>query len=186
MALSSLTGKEVRVSFPESQLVKLSEVVDLLGGDEMPVGGIFVGVAGGLEGGILIVLPVEGVLLFHDRMHGRPAGTSSSIDEVDMSAISEFGNILSASFINAISNGTKLSVKSASPEIIVDMCEAVIDSVLARFNQPGERILITEAVIYSDEDEQAACHLLMFLEPESLKVLTATLVDDLDGPSQQG
>ena len=66
------------------------------------------------------------------------------------------------------------------------MCEAVIDSVLARFNQPGERILITEAVIYNAEDEHAACHLLMFLQPESLKILTAALMDDLDGPLQEG
>jgi hypothetical protein len=55
------------------------------------------------------------------------------------------------------------------------MCQAVLDSVLARFNRPGERLLFTEAVLFLDDSQQVACHLLLFLEPDSLRRLLALL-----------
>ena len=141
--------------------------------------GLYVGIEGDLEGGIMMVLAAESVLRLHERLHRVEPASCFSIDQVDMSGISELGNILSASFINAMSDGTKLNVKSATPESSVDMCQPVIDSVLARFNQPGERILLTKALIYSDGIEDVVCHLLMFLQPESLRELMTVLVSNL-------
>lgn len=180
MALSQLTDREIRVSFPESQILRLAEIAEFLGGEEKQVGGVYVGIGGNLDGGILMVLPVESILDFHDRLYRRTPGTCTSIEGVDMSGISELGNILAASFLNAISDGTGLRVKSETPEISVDMCQPVIDSVLARFNQPGDRILLTKTLIYSKDKEEVMCHLLMFLEPESLRRLIKTLVDNLN------
>ena len=62
----------------------------------------------------------------------------------------------------------------------MDMCQAVIDSVLARFNQPGDQLLLTETVLFLDESQQVACHLLLFLEPESLARLLDLLARDGD------
>ena len=39
---------------------------------------------------------------------------------------------------------------------------------LARFNQPGDRILLTDAILYGDGMENVVCHQVLFLEPESL------------------
>ncbi len=177
MALSRMTGQEIRVSFPESRLVSLAVIAEILGGEEQPIGGIYVGLGGELIGGTLIVLPAWNLLRFHDFLYHKPAGTCASLEEVDLSGISELGNILSASFINSISDQTGLSIKSDTPEISVDMCLAVIDSVLSRFNQPGEQLLLTKALVFDSDSEEVTCHLLMFLELESftklLDVLTA-------------
>ena len=180
MALCQFTEQEIRVSFPESQIVQLREIADFLGGEEEPVGGIYVGIAGSLEGGILMVMPVENMLRFHDYLYRQAPGTCSSLEEADMSGISELGNLLSAAFIDAISDETGIRVNSDTPEISVDMCQPVIDSVLAGFNQPGERILFTKALIYCDESPEVVCHLLMFLEPGSLKKLLASPQDNLE------
>ena len=123
-----------------------------------------------------MVLPAANLMSFHDLLYHRTLGTCTSLEEVDLSGISELGNVLSASFINATSDETKLEIKSETPEIGIDMCLSVIDSVLARFNQPGDRLLLTKAVIFSGETEQVVCHFLMFLEPESLRKLLNTLV----------
>ena len=175
MAVSQMSGREVRVSFPETRVARLAEVPDSLGGAEPPVCGIFVGIAGQLSGGILMVLPERNLLLFHELLHRLPAGACASLAEVDMSAIAELGNLVAASFLNAIADETRLSLKMQSPELSVDMCQAVIDSVLARFNHPGETLLLTEAVLFLDDSRQAACHLLLFLEPASLSRLLELL-----------
>ena len=81
-------------------------------------------------------------------LHGQPAGTTTELSAVDMSGLSEMGNILACCFINAFADADGLVASAEVPEISVDMCLPVIDSVLARFNQPGDKILLTEAVIY--------------------------------------
>ena len=104
-------------------------------------------------------------------MYHREAGSCISLEDVDLSGISELGNILSASFINAISDETQRRIKSEPAEISVDMCQSVIDSVLARFNLPGERVLLTKALLFSSGTEEVVCHLLMFMEPDSLNAM---------------
>jgi chemotaxis protein histidine kinase CheA len=175
ISLSQLMGQEIRVSFPESRLVPLRDVAELMGGEEITVGGIYVGVCGDITGGVLLVFPEKNLLSIDDMLHGRPVGTSTDLADVDLSGLSELGNILACCFIDAFADADKLVVNAEVPEISVDMCLPVIDSVLARFNQPGDRILLTEAVIYGGTTENVVCHQLLFLEPDSLRRLMDTL-----------
>lgn len=180
MSLSQFTGREIRVSFPESRLIPISDVAETMGGEEASVGGIYIEVQGDLRGGILLVLPFDNLLEMEDLVHGRQVGTTRELASVDLSAMCEMGNILAASFINTMADSTNLMVAPGVPEISVDMCLPVIDSVLAHFNQPGDEILITEAIIYGSGSENVVCHLVLFLEPDSLK----KLMDALEaGPS---
>jgi two-component system chemotaxis sensor kinase CheA len=179
LAMSKLTGREIRVSFPESVMVSLSEVADMLGGEERPVGGIYVGLTGDLTGAIMLVIPEEQLTTCNDLLHHYPGGEPNEAGRVDCSALSEMGNILAASFVNALADETGMAIKADVPEMSIDMCLAVIDSVLALFNQPGDLILLTTAQIFYSSNEELVCHLLMFLEPESLKDLLQVLARGL-------
>lgn len=175
ISLSQFTGKEIRVSFPESRMVALKDVAELLGGEESTVGGIYVGVSGELIGGILLVIPESNLLKIDDMLHGRPVGTARQVSEVDVSAMSELGNILACCFINAIADSDNIAANAEVPEMSIDMCLSVIDSVLARFNQPGDSLLLTEASIYGGGMDDVVCHQLLFMEPDSLRRLMDTL-----------
>jgi two-component system, chemotaxis family, sensor kinase CheA len=178
LSLSQFTGQEIRVSFPESRLVPIKDVADQLGGEENAVGGIYVGVKGDLTGGLLLVLPEANLLSMDDLLHGRPEGTTRDPSGLDISALSEMGNILACCFINAMADSDRLNVTADVPEISIDMCLSVVDSVLARFNQPGDKILLTEAVIYGKGLEDVVCHQILFLEPDSLLRLMDALARD--------
>ncbi len=175
LALSQLTGQEMRVSFPEARLVPLGDVAEQLGGEECPVGGLYMGLSARLSGAVLVIMPKPKLLLLHDLLYRREAGSCRDLGEVDWSGISELGNILSAAFLNALGNATGLVLKAEAPEITVDMCLPVIDSVLARFNQPGEQILMTDAVITSGRSQEVVCHLLLVFELDSLALLKQVL-----------
>jgi chemotaxis protein CheY-P-specific phosphatase CheC/chemotaxis signal transduction protein/two-component sensor histidine kinase len=175
VSLTELTEAEIRVSFPESRLVPLGEVSELLGGPESPVGGVYVGVAGDLEAGILLVVPLAHLLALDDLLHRRPEGTAGCIEDTDTSALSEAANLIAAAFVNAMAAAAKLRLGMLVPEISVDMCEAVIDSVLARFDRAGERVLLTQAEIAWGSRSPMGCELLVFLAPASLERLVAAL-----------
>ncbi len=175
VSLTELTGAEIRVSFPESRLVPLGEVSELLGGAESAVGGVYVGVSGDLEAGILLVVPLAHLLALDDLLHRRPEGTAGCIEDTDSSALSEAANLIAAAFVNAMAAAAKLRLGMLVPEISVDMCEAVIDSVLARFDRAGDRVLLTQAEIAWGSRSPMGCELLVFLEPASLERLVAAL-----------
>lgn len=173
MALSQISGKEVRVAFPDSSIVKIAEVAELLGGDELPVAGIYIGVVGELSGGILIVIPSEQVVETERLLLGPNAAQSG-----DLSVIAEFGNMLSASFINAIADEVEMRLQIEPPELTQDMCLPVIDSVVARFNGAGDDILLTKATVFFGEEDEVGCSLLLFLEPDSLRHLLSLLTSE--------
>ncbi|HET6486275.1 MAG TPA: chemotaxis protein CheW [Spirochaetia bacterium] len=175
ISVSTMTGRDVQVSFPESRAVPLADVGEMLGGEEAAVAGLYVGLNGELDGGILMVIPQETLPALDDLLHKRPVGTCGSLEDVDLSAISELGNILSAAFLNAMSDGTRLSIRHEPPEIGLDMCLSVIDSVLARFAQPGDELLLTTAELASEGVEKLTCRLVLFLEPASLRKLVGAL-----------
>ncbi|MFI5369643.1 MAG: hypothetical protein ACHQ1F_11605, partial [Spirochaetia bacterium] len=114
-------------------------------------------------------------LKIDDMLHGRPVGTATQVSDVDISAMSELGNILSCCFINAIADSENIAANAEVPEMSIDMCLPVIDSVVARFNQPGDSLLLTEASIYGGGMDDVVCHQLLFMEPDSLRRLMEAL-----------
>jgi chemotaxis protein CheY-P-specific phosphatase CheC/chemotaxis signal transduction protein len=172
-SLSELLSREFRVSFPETKLIPLGEVACALGGEELAVCGVFVGIAGDILGGALLLLPQDTALGFSDMLLGRAPGSTSQLGEEEISALRETGNILAASFTASIADETSLDVRLKVPEARVDMCVAVVDSVLAGFSQPGAHALLVEADVFYADREQVVCNLLIVLERESMERLLA-------------
>jgi chemotaxis protein histidine kinase CheA len=175
LSLSELTGSEIRVSFPESRLAPLGDISGGLGGAESVVGGVYVGVTGDLDAGILLVVPRAPLFALDDLLHRRPAGTTERIEDADLSALGEAANLVAAAFVNAMAAAAGLRLGMLVPEITVDMCQAVLDSVLARFDRAGDRVLLTQAVIQWGAETPMGCDLLVLLEPASLERLVAAL-----------
>jgi two-component system chemotaxis sensor kinase CheA len=175
LSLTELTGAEIRVSFPESRLAPLGDISDELGGAERVVGGVYVGVRGDLDAGILLVVPQVSLLALDDLLHRRPAGATERFEDADPSALGEAANLVAAAFVNAMAAATGLRLGMLVPEITIDMCQAVLDSVLARFDRAGDRVLLTQAVIQWGAQSPMGCDLLVLLEPSSLERLVAAL-----------
>jgi len=176
-AMSQLMNRNVQVSFPETKLVEIGEVASELGGDELVVGGIYIEIKGSISGGVLLVIPYDYMLQLSDLLFNHKNGTTTEIKDKELSAIGEMGNILSASFINSIGDMTALEIKMDVPATSIDMCGAVIDSILARFNQAGKHIMVTEATLHFENAEDAVCYILIFLEKHSMDLLVTRLGD---------
>jgi chemotaxis protein CheC len=155
-------------------------VANVLGGEELPVCGVFVAISGDIEGGSLLLLPLDNAPGFCDLLLAREAGTTAQLDEEEVSALRETGNILSASFVGALADETDLNLRLRVPEAKVDMCGAVIDSVLAGFSQPGAHALLIEADVFFADREQVVCHLLIVLERGSMERLLAKVTGGED------
>jgi two-component system chemotaxis sensor kinase CheA len=174
-SLSELLHENIRVTFPELKFVPLADVAGQLGGEDRPVVRVYVELAQGVVGGHLLVIPLDRALHLCDGLLQREHGSTTMIGEEELSGLSELGNVLSAAFLNCIANRMGTGLSSEVPDIRVDMCLSAIDSILARFHEPGNDILMTTTEVLAGEDDQTVCHMLLFLDRPSLALLQGSV-----------
>src|SRR3954449_12440835 len=124
-ALSQMLGRSVDISVPSALVLPLAEAVDAVGPPEQEVTGVAIPLAGDMDAVVLLVFPVEdaGSLA---AMLGVEPGTEDAV-----SALSEIGNILSASYIGSLPPTAGLAVHPTPPQTVTDMLAAIVATVLA-------------------------------------------------------
>ncbi|MDO9536558.1 MAG: chemotaxis protein CheC [Bacillota bacterium] len=138
-SLSQMLNEEkIGMDVPVVDLVLLQDLPDLLGGAELPVAGVYIESHGDLSLTILFVLPMESASRLISTL---VPGSMGDFDEMGLSALIEVGNILTGSYLNALSFITDLQLMPSPPEIAVDMSGAIISTVMAEANIIDDKVV---------------------------------------------
>ena len=65
-------------------------------------------------------------------------------DEMELSALKELGNIMTGSYLNALSDLTRLKIFPSVPEIKIDMAGAILSAPAIEFATLGDKILMIQ------------------------------------------
>lgn len=157
-ALSQMLGQEVELHVPRALALPLADAVDAAGAPEDIVTGIVLGLEGDIDALVLLLIPIDdsGTLC---RLLGVEPGT-----EVGDSALSEIGNILGTSYLNALSMMTGLEMMPTPPTLATDLLGAIVASVLAQAAGENDLALVLDSEL--DLAEQP-CSLSFMLLPAS-------------------
>jgi chemotaxis protein CheC len=157
-ALSQMLGRSVDISVPNAFVVPLADAVEAVGPPEQEVTGVAIPLAGDMDAVVLLVFPVEdaGTLA---AMLGVEAGTEDAL-----SALSEIGNILSASYIGSLSAMTGLELDLTPPQTVTDMLAAIVATVLASRSAGTDTALILDSELRVEGEQ---CSLSFLLLPEA-------------------
>jgi len=79
-----------------------------------------------------------------DLLSQRLPGTARKLTKLDESAIKETGNILSGSFLAALTNYLDINMLESIPDIVSEMAKATVDHILAEFGVRAEKALAFE------------------------------------------
>ena len=101
-ALSQMTGQPIMISVPRSSSRAVEEIPNQVSDGEEPVAAVLMQMLGDLTGLTLLVFPRATALRVAALMMTTPVGTTE-LGELEQSAIKEAGNILSAAYLNALS-----------------------------------------------------------------------------------
>lgn len=142
-ALSLMVDRPIDMNVPKLNIIDFSAVEDILGGAEKQVTGIYLEFYGDITGTVMFILDRISTtnllsLLFDNNDH------NTDLNEMDLSALKEVGNILTGSFLTSLSKMTGLSVKYTVPDISVDMAGAILSVPLIVFGQQGDSALFIE------------------------------------------
>ncbi|AFS78585.1 chemotaxis protein, inhibitor of MCP mthylation [Gottschalkia acidurici 9a] len=161
-ALSTMINKKVDMDVPRVKILEFKNVSEVLGDVEKPVVGIYFEMNGDIEGNIMFILDLNSAKNLVNMLFGR-TDERNEIDEMDMSALSEVGNILSASYINSLSLLTGLNLTISVPSICIDMAGAILSVPAIQFGHTGDHAIFIETQF---EEGERSINGDLFLIPE--------------------
>lgn len=142
---SAMLGRDIVVKSSTAKFVKLMDIAKMLGGPEDETVAIYLKTESGITGQMILVMPYEKAMALVDMMMCEPIGTTTSLGTMEKSALQELGNITGTYFLNYVSDNTGNSVRPSPPAVMVDMCAAILDIVIATAGVENEEVLMFDA-----------------------------------------
>ncbi|MFO7154849.1 MAG: chemotaxis protein CheC, partial [Caldicoprobacter oshimai] len=105
-SLSKMLDRRIDMNVPEVKIAEFKDVEDIMGGAETPVVGIYLEFSGDICGTVLLVLDVISAKHITALLLGNACsdGLKRDFSEIEISALEELGNILTAAYLGAISS----------------------------------------------------------------------------------
>ncbi len=143
IALSQLIEKKIMMAVTKVKLLGLEEFINLVGKDAL-VAGIHLRVLVEIQAGIILVFLQDGALALADVLMKQKIGTTKILGEIEQSAIRETGSILSAAYLNALSELVNITLIPSVPKIVFDKAEVVLNSIFSQLLKEENIMLAIE------------------------------------------
>ncbi|WP_102692643.1 chemotaxis protein CheC [Rummeliibacillus pycnus] len=179
-ALSDLLSTKIDMRVPKVEMVSFNEMMEFVGGAESVVTGIYLRIEGDAEGGMFFILPVEQAnhfiqKLIHDESFDF---RNPPVSELGQSAMQELGNILSGSYLSALSDFTGLKIYPTPPALTVDMFGAIISFGLVEVSQISDHVIVIDTTIFEEhmgDSETVRGHFFLLPDPDSFETIFRSL-----------
>lgn len=171
-ALASLISKKVDMNVPDVKILELKNVAEILGGEENLIVGIYFELKEDIVGNMMFALDLNSAINLTNILYNREK-EGTELDEMDISALSEVGNILASSYANSLSALTGLKAFISVPSISVDMAGAILSVPAIQFGHMGDHALMIETV-FIEGDHLVSGNFFLLPDPKSFdKILNA-------------
>lgn len=176
-ALSSLIGEQVRMTVPKIEIKDFNDAITLMGGPEDVVAAVLVKMSGDMKGTMLFLLRMEFVNAVLSRILHKKIDDYTQLYEMEISVLSEVGNIMISSYVNALSTLAGMDIQLSVPAIAVNMLGGIMSVPMAEMGYETDSLmLINGQLILKDEHHDST--LLMLPDIESLNKLMNRLVGE--------
>lgn len=174
-SLSELLQRKIDMHVPKVALVSFDDMFELAGGSENVVVGIFLRIEGDLSGSMFFVLPIDSANRFIRRLIGDAQfdfSTPELIGEIGISAMQELGNILSGSYLSALSDFTGLKIYPTVPSLSVDMVGAIVSFGLIEVSHYSDEVIVIDTKIVEEDENDKSVDGHFFLLPDPPSYIT--------------
>lgn len=173
-ALSDMLGKGVLMRVPDVRVMEYEQVINEMGGPEKIITGILVRLCGDINGMIMFLLEDSFAKVVLSTFMNKEEVKVISLDDTELSAIKEMGNIMAGSYLQALSQLTSLTIDMSVPSMTVDMLGAIMSVPIIEFAAVGDTVLfINDGFVIDGVDIKSS--IILIPEMESLEVLMTKL-----------
>ena len=175
-ALATMLNIKVDMSVPNVALLPFDNISSFIGSEEQTVVGILLEIQGDIDGMMMFLFDMKSAhhlvnsLMMRD-VHQDENGMAD-FSEMEMSALNEIGNIVSGSYLSALSGLTGMKMVSSVPALSIDMLGALLSVPAIEFGKYGDKLLMIQSEF--GEDDVVTGYFLLIPELESYdKILTS-------------
>ena len=181
-ALSGLLSRKIQMTVPKTELVSIYDLGEHYGNPMQIVGAVFVRSLGGFQCSLIFIQNEEDARLMVELLLKQQFGTFIPVGEIPQemtdSALSEAGNIVLSSFLNAINMLLGTQHQISVPGVAHDMLSSILDVVASIYGQMGETALLvnTELSVEGlEEGRKISGHIILIPDPDALELLLRKL-----------
>lgn len=173
-ALSAMLSKPVTMHVPDVRVLDYQAAIDEVGGPEKVITGILVTFKGDIKGMIMFLLEDAFAKIVVNTFMGKDNVDVLMMDEADFSAVTEMGNIMGGSYLNALAALAGFTVSMDVPSMKVDMMGAIMNVPMIEFSEVGDKVLFIDDGFIID-GVSINSSIILIPEMESLDILMKKL-----------
>jgi chemotaxis protein CheC len=173
-ALAKMINRKIDMTVPKVKILEFNKITDMLNSPEDPVVGILLGMTGDITGNVLFMIDRKSARLLVNMLFGFKESSNEDFDELEMSAIKELGNIMTGSYVGALSTLTNLKILCSIPDVAIDMAGAILSVPAIEFGKLGETVLYIESE-FNEGDNKVIGDFFLIPDIGSYETLLKTL-----------
>lgn len=162
-SISMMLNKKIDMTVPAVNILAFEELYEVT--SDEAVFGVIVRVIGDIPGNVLIVIDRE---VAFDMIKAMTGIETEEVDELGASVLCEYGNIISAGYLNSIAEFTRLSIQPSVPAMAFDMISAILCTSFVEAGQHDEYILDIETIFKGEDNKDLGVHFYYIPAPGSL------------------
>jgi chemotaxis protein CheC len=144
-SLSQLLQKEVRISIPQVKILGYDDAVHAIGNEEQIVGATLVKMSGELNGLMLFLFNLEFANTIFEKLLGIDYPGFEAMDEMAHSAMTEIGNIIICSYVNAFTELVDMDIQLSVPSSAVNMLGGILTVPIAEYGYETDKLMYFNA-----------------------------------------
>lgn len=172
-AIATMINTKINMEVPKVQLIDASDLGGAICPEDETIVGIFLEVTNDISGSMMFLMRMDSAHYLINKLMGMERDSDSPLDEMELSALKEIGNIIAGSYLSALSNLTNLTLLPSVPYISVDMAAAILSVPAIMFGQYGDNALLIETEF--GDDVMINGYFILMPDPESYVKLLASL-----------
>ena len=173
-SLSQMLGKPIEMRVPDVCVLEYQQIIDTMGGPEKVITGILVRLQGDIKGMMMFLLEDSFAQVVLSTFMSQDKIELTKLDDMQLSVITEMGNIMAGSYLRALATLTGLTIDMEIPSMTVDMLGAIMSVPITEFAQVGDKVLFINDG-FSVDGVDIKSNIILIPEMESLETLMKKL-----------
>jgi len=173
-SLSEMLGKPIEMKVPNVCVLEYQQIIDTMGGPEKVITGILVRLEGDIKGMMMFLLEDSFAQVVLSTFMSAENVQVTKLDDMQLSVITEMGNIMAGSYLRALGTLTGLTIDMSIPSMTVDMLGAIMSVPIIEFSQVGDKVLFIDDG-FAIDGVDIKSNIILIPEMESLETLMKKL-----------
>ena len=143
-ALSQILQSDVNLKIPTVHVLTVPQIPSILIDPSLPVVCVRMGMVGDIAGELFFIVPNEQKVKLTRLVEWAIPVPKNGGTTIDLSALTEVGNIVAGSYLTAVHDFCKLSIYHTVPTLAIDMVQSLLDESIAALSYKVQSIILIE------------------------------------------